>query len=252
MEAMQSALRDVFRSERLVYRSIKTDNTAHNDFIFKNFFQNQVNFGLASLMMLKPACRKTYNESIENRLSDQLLAVLICLSPEKGAAASADQEFEDKISTTVKQEEDRTPMNKDAEEPEPIPIGMIHLSKLGYNMDSATSWRRTEIEIQISDEYQNKGYGRGAINLALDWAFAWAGMHGVSISTISFNERARALYESIGFKVEGRAREVCYLNRQWHNMINRGMLESEWEALRAKKADTRAGQQFSKNITAPK
>ena len=57
-------------------------------------------------------------------------------------------------------------------------------------------------------------------------------MHKVEISTASFNERAIHLYQKLGFTLEGRKREVTYINRKYYDLVQFGMLEREWKELR--------------------
>ena len=57
-------------------------------------------------------------------------------------------------------------------------------------------------------------------------------MHKVEISTSSYNERAAHLYQKLGFNWEGKKREVIYVNRKYYDLIEFGMLESEWKKLR--------------------
>jgi RimJ/RimL family protein N-acetyltransferase len=66
----------------------------------------------------------------------------------------------------------------------------------------------------------------------VDWAFKFANVHKVEISTASYNERAAHLYEKIGFTLEGRKREVAYVNCKYYDLIQFGMLKSEWVKLR--------------------
>jgi RimJ/RimL family protein N-acetyltransferase len=57
-------------------------------------------------------------------------------------------------------------------------------------------------------------------------------VHKVEINALSFNERAIHLYQKLGFILEGRKREVFYINRKYHDSVQFGMLESEWKKLR--------------------
>ena len=79
---------------------------------------------------------------------------------------------------------------------------------------------------------REQGYGAEAISWAVDWAFKFANVHKVEISTSSYNERASHLYQKLGFSLEGRKREVIYVNRKYYDEIEFGMLESEWKRLR--------------------
>jgi len=79
---------------------------------------------------------------------------------------------------------------------------------------------------------REQGYGAEAISWAVDWAFKFANVHKVEIQASSYNERARHLYQKLGFSLEGKKREVIYIDRKYYDVIEFGMLESEWKRLR--------------------
>jgi len=107
-------------------------------------------------------------------------------------------------------------------------IGEIHLSKLP---PGAAHHRWTEIGIDILPSFQGKGYGREAIEWALDYAFRRAGLHRVRIRAFEWNIGAVKLYEKVGFKVEGREREALWHEGRFWDGVELGMLESEWWGL---------------------
>lgn len=104
-------------------------------------------------------------------------------------------------------------------------IGEIHLSKLAQG---AQHHRWTEIGVDILPNYQGKGYGREAIEWALDYAFRRAGLHRVRIRAFEWNVGAARLYERIGFSLEGREREALWHEGRWWDGLEMGMLEGEW------------------------
>ena len=107
-------------------------------------------------------------------------------------------------------------------------VGEIHLSRLPPN---ATHHRSTEIGIDILPSFQGRGYGREAIEWALDYAFRRAGLHRVRIRAFEWNKGALRLYEKIGFKLEGRERESLWHEGKWWDGMEFGMLEGEWWAM---------------------
>jgi RimJ/RimL family protein N-acetyltransferase len=111
-------------------------------------------------------------------------------------------------------------------------IGEIHLSKLAPN---AVHHRSTEIGIDILPGFQGKGYGREAIEWALDYAFRRAGLHRVRIRAFEWNTGALRLYEKVGFKIEGREREALWHEGRFWDGVELGMLEGEWRAMQKKK-----------------
>ena len=60
--------------------------------------------------------------------------------------------------------------------------------------------------ISIAPGWQGRGVGRMLINRLLDWADNWAGVLRVELTVHADNDRAMALYRSLGFEEEGRHR----------------------------------------------
>jgi RimJ/RimL family protein N-acetyltransferase len=78
-----------------------------------------------------------------------------------------------------------------------------------------------------------RGYGTEATRLMLGLAFDSIGLHRVSLSVFSFNERAIRSYEKAGFRLEGRAREAILRDGQRRDELTMGILAVEWRASRA-------------------
>lgn len=85
--------------------------------------------------------------------------------------------------------------------------------------------------------YRGRGFGGEAIGLVLEYAFAPAprglGLHRVSLDVLEINPRARMLYESHGFEVEGRLREVHRDGDFWTDVFLMAILEDDYRAARA-------------------
>lgn len=74
-----------------------------------------------------------------------------------------------------------------------------------------------------------QGYGREAVELTLRYAFNELNMHRVQLTVFSYNERAIALYEGLGFTREGIYREHLHRDGRHYDMYLYGLLRSEWE-----------------------
>src|SRR5450756_2140935 len=76
------------------------------------------------------------------------------------------------------------------------------------------------------------GFGSEAIQMVLAHAFdeAGLGLHRVSLDVLSINPRARMLYESLGFVVEGRLRESHRDGDFWCDAIVMAILEDDYRA----------------------
>ena len=74
---------------------------------------------------------------------------------------------------------------------------------------AGTSLRRAHVRmlgIGIAPGFQGRGVGRMLITRLLDWADNWAGVLRIELTVHADNDRAMALYRSMGFEDEGRHR----------------------------------------------
>jgi len=188
-----------FSSARLVYRAIE-DNDEDDDFI-DLIQKNPLSVAGSSIFLHRPQSRqmsmKGYKASL---LGNKLLAVFICLRP------AAPEEGQDRPAP-------------------PTPIGIIALDDSG---GAERHHREADLGIDIAGPYQGKGYGGEAIEWTLRWGFRTAGLHRVGLGAFSYNERAVALYQRLGFVIEGRRREAIWYEDGWHDGILMSILEHEW------------------------
>ncbi|WP_298457991.1 GNAT family N-acetyltransferase [uncultured Cellulomonas sp.] len=77
---------------------------------------------------------------------------------------------------------------------------------------------------------RGRGYGTEAIDLVLGLAFDGYGLHRVGLEVLAINPRAQALYEGVGFRVEGRLREAYRDGERWCDGVVMGILEDEFRA----------------------
>jgi RimJ/RimL family protein N-acetyltransferase len=105
-------------------------------------------------------------------------------------------------------------------------IGTCALSQLDADNGSALF----HITIGEKDTW-GRGYGTEATRLMLDHAFTELGLHRVALTVFAFNERAVRSYRSVGFVVEGRAREAIWREGRWWDEISMSLLDSEWATL---------------------
>lgn len=90
-----------------------------------------------------------------------------------------------------------------------------------------------ELGIAIGDKsYWNRGYGREAIGLLLDYGFMYWNLHRISLETSSINLRAIRCYTACGFIEEGRLRQNEWQNGRFVDTVVMGILRDEWAALR--------------------
>ena len=85
------------------------------------------------------------------------------------------------------------------------------------------------LSIAIGDpSHWGQGYGTEAMQLLLAFAFDELNLHRVQLTVFSYNLRAIALYEKLGFQREGTFREFMQRDGKRHDMHLYGLLRSEW------------------------
>ncbi|MDQ0494683.1 MULTISPECIES: GNAT family N-acetyltransferase [Paenibacillus] len=105
-------------------------------------------------------------------------------------------------------------------------IGQLDLFKINWVNRHAT------LGIVIGcDGDLGKGYGREAIRLIQKFAFHALNLHRLELEVYAFNERAHRCYLACGFKEEGRLREKLFREGKYYDIIQMGILRSEYEAV---------------------
>lgn len=79
---------------------------------------------------------------------------------------------------------------------------------------------------------RDEGIGTRASRLAIDHAFEDVGLHRLSLEVYDHNPRARHIYESLGFVLEGTARDAFLLDGDWVDRHDMAVLAHEWESRR--------------------
>ena len=103
---------------------------------------------------------------------------------------------------------------------------------IGYVELDGILWthRVSGVSIAIGEaKYRGQGYGYEVMQLVLRFAFDELNLHRVQLTVFSYNERAIALYEKLGFQREGVYREYLQRDGKRYDMYLYGLLRSEWE-----------------------
>ncbi|CAM2904276.1 GNAT family protein [Paenibacillus sediminis] len=78
---------------------------------------------------------------------------------------------------------------------------------------------------------KESGYGREALKQINQWAFTEQKAHRLWLDVLSNNPRAKYLYESEGFVVEGTQRECVLKNGEYLSLMMMSILENEYKGL---------------------
>jgi len=79
----------------------------------------------------------------------------------------------------------------------------------------------------VAPEWQGRGVGRKLLARALDWADNWAGVLRVELHVHADNDRAMALYRSMGFVEEGRHKAFSLKNGRYVDSISMARLHPQ-------------------------
>ena len=87
-----------------------------------------------------------------------------------------------------------------------------------------------EVGYIVDPDHQGHGYATEAVRAVLALGFDGLGLHRVGLDVLAINPRAQALYEGVGFRVEGRLREAYRDGHRWCDAIVMGILEDEFRS----------------------
>lgn len=106
-------------------------------------------------------------------------------------------------------------------------IGFLELGDILWN--HRVAWVAIGIGAR---SHWGQGYGAEALGLLLDFAFNELNLHRVQLTVFSYNSRAAALYEKLGFQREGVQREALERDGRRYDLYLYGILRREWHGSR--------------------
>ena len=89
--------------------------------------------------------------------------------------------------------------------------------------------RKAEITIWILPEFRGKALAKDALEGIVKLAFEQFNFHRLEAEVYEFNEKARNLFTSAGFVIEGKLREAKYRDGRYYDIIRFGLLKTEWK-----------------------
>lgn len=120
--------------------------------------------------------------------------------------------------------------------PPNMPLSMVfrieHEDKLIGEIGFRTiKWfnRKAEISILIAPEHQNEGYGKQALLMLMKFAFKKMNLYRLEAEVIDYNDKAKSLFEKVGFVLEGRLRDAKYNDGKYYDVLRYGILKHEYD-----------------------
>lgn len=85
--------------------------------------------------------------------------------------------------------------------------------------------------IIVKRPFWRRGYGREAVTILLRYFFRELRYQKCTALVYSFNERSVRFHEALGFKFEGRLRNMLYTNGEYYDEIYFGVTAAEWQEI---------------------
>ena len=108
------------------------------------------------------------------------------------------------------------------------PVGSIDLHEVDRRNGSAS------LGIAIGEEDdRGRGYGTDALTALVAFGFDQLRLERIELDVYDFNDRARAVYERVGFVHEGTMRHALFRDGAFHDVHRMAVLRDDWAGGRA-------------------
>ncbi|MXV62514.1 GNAT family N-acetyltransferase [Natronorubrum sp. JWXQ-INN-674] len=101
------------------------------------------------------------------------------------------------------------------------PIGLVSVED--------ADWRRPELVYWLVPAVHGEGYGSEAVSLVVDYVFRTYDTPAVGAAAYDFNDASWGLLESLGFDEEGRIRRDRFVDGEYVDTIQYGLLREHWD-----------------------
>lgn len=103
-----------------------------------------------------------------------------------------------------------------------VNLGLVELIEIDY------IHRRSEFQIIIDPQHQNKGYAMIATRMAMDYAFLVLNLYKLYLIVDNDNSKAIHVYEKLGFEVEGVLKHEFFVNGDYHDATRMCIFQSQY------------------------
>jgi ribosomal-protein-alanine N-acetyltransferase len=105
-------------------------------------------------------------------------------------------------------------------EDETEPIGVVNVTHVDWDRPTLAYW--------LVPERHGEGYGTEAVSLVVEYVFRTFDVHSIGAHAFDYNAASRGLLESLGFVEEGRGREARFIDGEYRDTVQYGLLDREW------------------------
>lgn len=103
-----------------------------------------------------------------------------------------------------------------------------HIGGCGF-INISYRHRHAEVGLFVGEKsLWNKGFGQDMLTTIVDYGFKYLNFHRIYLRVFAENQGAIHAYEKVGFKHEGRQREMEWRHGRWHDLLWMSILEQKW------------------------
>ena len=102
------------------------------------------------------------------------------------------------------------------------------VTRIGVMNVMDADWKRPELGYWLVPEVHGNGYGKESVSLVIEYIFREYDTPAVGAEAFEFNDASRGLLKSLGVTEEGRRRKFMFVDGAHRDMIQYGLLRSEW------------------------
>ena len=81
----------------------------------------------------------------------------------------------------------------------------------------------------VAEAKQGRGYMKEAMTIAIDYVFRELNLHRIMAAYLPHNQRSGRLLKSLGFVVEGYARDYIRIDDRWQDHILTSLIHPHWQ-----------------------
>ncbi|WP_135533657.1 GNAT family N-acetyltransferase [Halostella pelagica] len=107
------------------------------------------------------------------------------------------------------------------EEDETTPVAFVAVTHVDRDRPGVNHW--------VAPAFRGEGYGVEALSLAVDTVLRTYDPNTIGVEVVAGDEATREHVEAVGFVEEGRNREVLFVEGEYRDVYQYGLLHEEWE-----------------------
>lgn len=101
------------------------------------------------------------------------------------------------------------------------PVGLVLFVHVDRDRPQVVHW--------IAPEYRGEGVGEAALDLAIETVFRTYDVHSLAAAVLDGHDEARDRFEALGFRHEGANREMAFVEGEYRDVHQFGLLREEWD-----------------------